>query len=1187
MKLIEIRLKNIHSLAGEHVIDFSRPPLSGTGIFAITGPTGAGKSTILDAITLALFARISRYDSSVKAAIENEGGVVTRGRSEAFAQVTYEVDGERFVSRWEMRRSQRNMFVYDSQGNALAAGLRDVPVFNEEKIGLNYEQFIRAVILPQGQFAAFLRADSDRRIEILEKITGTEIYRIISKRAFEKAKEKRLEWENLKQRLEDIELLGQNQIAELNEDKLALGELVSFTEKNKNHLRQQLDLKLRIKDLSGKLQAVRQNLKKSEQEYQDFQPQIKKLERHKTVLPFTAQLTRLDNLTAQVSKLDEQAKKLDEQITGIDRQLKSGNINAENLQKELTELNEKLEKALPLLRQIKQLENKLETLQSLLSESKEQQQKTSAQVKQNNAQLNRAKTQIQALNKDLDGLQKWLENNKTLEHLTTILEKLKNNLLQYDKKRKALRQTISENSPSLLKNLTFHKLDNDIKLLENELDTITQKITALRSAAGQETDINEIQNQLNLVTEKQQALAQALTIATDIQTLENQTLKIRDEIQNLNRQIEQEKQKEQQLQKLVEARLKQAEIAEKQLELEQIKQSSAFIRQKLQDGDTCPVCGHTFRSSSAPQVSVSSLDNYKLQLQKARDQLEQARNELNLQQKQLEKLGTTLDERTQQLQNLNEQITGKTRQIQQLLRQHSIALENITSDAIQALRKKLDTQTKQLQEKIKILNQTRELENRQNSVRQYIETFGELYELKQTIAEEIEPFKQYLANAKTTAEIIDTLERLTSLYNQKLDEKQQIINNITALTATVKELERQKTVLSESLQTTGKKIRELEKQITVLNSEKNQLWQRLGQKKPLSPDEYEHSLRTEIQHKQNQLTRLKENIARLLAQRKTLNSQRILALEEKNKLSQQIQQLEQQLSGQLKPLGFDTIEQAKNALLDPQTARQTEQTAEKLRQQIQALNKEATLLAGELQQLEKNTSTDLTIEQLTQLIEHYTGLLNTLNRKIGSIDQALLTNKQNLKLYEQRKAQVLEAQADFERWERLNRLIGSANGDKFQRIVQEYNFTHLIAEANRHLQKLAPRYSLTYRKGRSGVKDTFDLFIIDNEMAGEQRSIKSLSGGETFLVSLAMALALSSMASYRVSLHNLFIDEGFGSLDNQTLDLALSTLEKLQSGTNRQIGIISHVEPLKERIPVKIQVTKLSGGLSSISVLES
>jgi exonuclease SbcC len=149
--------------------------------------------------------------------------------------------------------------------------------------------------------------------------------------------------------------------------------------------------------------------------------------------------------------------------------------------------------------------------------------------------------------------------------------------------------------------------------------------------------------------------------------------------------------------------------------------------------------------------------------------------------------------------------------------------------------------------------------------------------------------------------------------------------------------------------------------------------------------------------------------------------------------------------------------------------------------------------------------------------------------------------------------------------------------------VQEYNFIQLINEANKHLKKLAPRYTLDFEK-RTFRRDVFELYVIDNDMAGERRSVRTLSGGESFLISLALALALSSMASFKISLYNLFIDEGFGSLDAQTLDMALSTLERLQSQTNRQIGIISHVEALKERIPVKISVQKLTGGTSKISI---
>ena len=163
----------------------------------------------------------------------------------------------------------------------------------------------------------------------------------------------------------------------------------------------------------------------------------------------------------------------------------------------------------------------------------------------------------------------------------------------------------------------------------------------------------------------------------------------------------------------------------------------------------------------------------------------------------------------------------------------------------------------------------------------------------------------------------------------------------------------------------------------------------------------------------------------------------------------------------------------------------------------------------------------------------------------------------------------------FEQWSALQELIGSADGKKFRNIVQQMNLELMVAHANRQLVKMTDRYLLEVGNG------TLELNIRDNYQAGELRSTKNLSGGESFLVSLALALGLSQMASRTTRVDSLFLDEGFGTLDEDALDTALSTLASLQQ-RGKLIGIISHVQGLKERVPTQIEVLPIGGGRSRI-----
>ncbi len=174
-----------------------------------------------------------------------------------------------------------------------------------------------------------------------------------------------------------------------------------------------------------------------------------------------------------------------------------------------------------------------------------------------------------------------------------------------------------------------------------------------------------------------------------------------------------------------------------------------------------------------------------------------------------------------------------------------------------------------------------------------------------------------------------------------------------------------------------------------------------------------------------------------------------------------------------------------------------------------------------------------------------------------------------------------DAALHLKKYELLNQLIGDAAGKNFANFAQELTMQHIVILANRRLSGLTDRYELVVptNDGRT------DLYIRDLYLGGTERSVKTLSGGETFILSLALALSLSDLASRNVRLDSLFIDEGFGTLDNDTLDVVISTLEKLQEENAKTIGIISHVESLKERIVSQIRLIRDNSGLSRIQIV--
>ena len=258
---------------------------------------------------------------------------------------------------------------------------------------------------------------------------------------------------------------------------------------------------------------------------------------------------------------------------------------------------------------------------------------------------------------------------------------------------------------------------------------------------------------------------------------------------------------------------------------------------------------------------------------------------------------------------------------------------------------------------------------------------------------------------------------------------------------------------------------------------------------------------------------------------------------------------------------------------------------EKARKEVEAVHnrlsglqgemKQITLAIGELQEQYKKIESP---EQLPEIIKkQQEENLNT-ERALSTMEARLLQQAKNKLTVEQIVKELAEKQTIAERWAKLNKLIGSADGAKFKVIAQSYTLNLLLLHANKHLSYLSKRYKLQQ------VPDTLALQVIDCDMCDEIRTVYSLSGGESFLISLALALGLSSLSSNNLKVESLFIDEGFGSLDAESLRTAMEALEQLQM-QGRKIGVISHVQEMSERISVQVQVHKKVNGKSVLTVV--
>lgn len=382
-----------------------------------------------------------------------------------------------------------------------------------------------------------------------------------------------------------------------------------------------------------------------------------------------------------------------------------------------------------------------------------------------------------------------------------------------------------------------------------------------------------------------------------------------------------------------------------------------------------------------------------------------------------------------------------------------------------------------------------------------------------------------------------------------------------------------------------------------------------------NPDETEAQLQADITAQRQKLEASKHQQQQQQLAIQNLQSQLAELSQSMDKKSQQIDARQQDFIKQLKKQGFIDMNDFVQARLPTDEREQLQAQQNRLDTSITHLQNNLDDLHSQLDELKKqveqqdkhniktlemtlemNTIDDsdaflktyqqLTGTALTNAIDamnhkknHLKQQLEEQQRQLGGIEQQLKTHHDNLSKTQAQHALISQQQQENQLWDKLHALIGQADGKKYRNFVQGLTFDIMIHEANHQLKKMNDRY-LLYRD--DNISNSLELSVIDLYQGAEVRTSKNLSGGESFIISLALALGLSAMASHNMPMNSLFLDEGFGTLDEDSLEIALDTLTHLHQ-EGKLIGVISHIQSLKDRILTQIQVSKLSGGVSKLS----
>lgn len=1004
MKICKVKFKNIHSLKGEHEIDFENGVLGESGLFVITGATGTGKSSILDVITLALFNRIPRIDSAItESIIEKEGVILTKNALDCFAEIEYEVKGIKYRSNWSIRRTRtgtldsRKQDLTNVETNAIiVSGIKDVVKKNEEIIGLNFDQFVQSMILAQGQFSKLLLAKKDERNLILEKITGSSVYRRIGVLVFERYREVKESVEIQKTKMGETVLLEQEEIDKINADintNMPLLEVEKTKHKSFNDkkvIKESIQKNQLIKEKNQADWAAFLELQKA------FASQENKLVIHDDLVVFRDEMNQIEQYKNTASKLSETIFTLDENRRTFENQKAANIVLASKLiGKTITETDFELE-----------LDSFLKQVVAL----------------QNDEQSKLSKTE-----------QEFQRLKDKLEFLVPFGILLKINEELYEKIQEEI------NSISIL-------------IKQSGLCTIEEVLSKKIEFA-------------NLILPATQLISRRKLYDSKKEAIESLTKNIASQKEKLAEAIEEEKQLKTKIE-VVEPKVK---IAAAELEDWKSRKSLDQHRSELEEGKPCPLCGsesHPY-SENIEEALINALQ----------EKWEVLSSELNTYQKEHFKL------------------IGNITNLKELGVTDADKLKTQSTDFISQ-----ETDVKTLCD---------QLNWNLNSLIVEWEAGLTTYQEKQSELDILE--KKFQA--------FKGLEDLKNTYNNHLLLNKEYIK--------------------------AKDIRN-----SIYNG---------------------NDINTEVNTLKTNFVLCNSSIKGLSLQIKANQENLKIAIDTHKSLSEF-------LFSKLESKGIKSLEELKAKLLDETKAAEIRSESLEIKTREVALKTTITATDQILEEENKLDDTSITLDELIELLPKLSEAISELQKHIWDQEQKIKVNEEN-KQRLQKSQETLDALLkDLSLWSKMNALIGDGQGKKFSNFVQDLTLRQLIEYGNKRLAGFSDRYLLEV------ANDSDALQVIDTYMGNSKRSVTSLSGGETFKLSLALAFGLSDLAARNVNIESLFIDEGFGSLDPESLDQAITILENMQNESNKSIGIISHVGELKDRIGTKIKLLKTGAGYSTIEI---
>ena len=1130
MKFLQLEILNLASLdkQGGEVINFEEGALGESTIFSIVGPTGSGKSTLLDAICLALYNRAPRYprkkgdknqnieifgeadaNENNRLAPTDSRNILTRGKKEGYSKLTFLANnGSIYRAEWHVRfqrvryeNAKTSLYKISRNGEQLTEEIAD---WNElpNIIGLDYDQFLRTVLIAQGSFANFLTAKENERYELLEKLIGCEETYTNIATEIKKAKDQAVDVYN--QMAASVEAVKQNL---LNDEELAqLQEEITLLEKAEKELDSQL------KAISENLQWYEESDKQTKQiaiyqadmeqaanAIKDIQVQIIRLQLHDEVQPAVNLLQEVERQIQSIHNQEEEILKSEAAIKSKEVGITESEHTLSYLKEVVNKAQEQLEKAMPVIAEARALKTKMEAAMPNLKEKK--------------AALELAQKENLTAQRDVE------ENARNIQKWEAETEKA---------------------------NLALKTTKEEIAKQKQVLHEATQAAEQAwekekNKTAGQ--NIEELQTQKSAAEKKLQDVLQAIKVVAHLYTATTEKQKNEERIQVLgkrNAEIDEA------LDKLFIEALEKETLTLRNAYTLMVSEKWEIHRANLIEGKPCPLCGSTTHPYHTDNRQFEEATTELSQLLKAKENL------LKLQQKQEKDLSGERkqnDGEVQTLQKQQEKLSGEIATYEEEWKALIAQYPKIPKEKaeLKSLLPIYEDKAKEATGKLSLFNKIQK----------------EIERLTQLKDKAVKDEAAYESKAST---ILNNAQESTSICATKLAEHKALTTNL------ISQEKNKKEAYEKALQTwnnTKKEMEEWQAQYQqILNGEE--------------PDAAEQRLTAAKDEATKAADDQNENINKLKAELANSKGSHQTMLSQNKTMKENLQAKEKELDLWIEEYNKQLTEKNIDpSLIDRNTIREMLHSAEDwnaIRREKDEKEKAVASTTALYQSAEKAHQQHLehqpaqTRDALLAIQQEYQERSQR-NELIAA--KARMQNHQEAVKQLGDKAEALNlVTQEKDDWTAITDAIG-ADGKTLRKIAQCYTLSFLIAHANQEIRKFNSRYELQQVKHSLGIR------VIDHDRADDIRDTTSLSGGETFIVSLGLALGLSALSSRNISFENLFIDEGFGTLDPDTLATVIDSLAMLQSSQGKKVGVISHTDTMSERITTQIRIIKNGNSGSS------